>query len=67
MYAKFPGGKLSPGGCYIVPCVVQREVKDERGGLVGAYVRLSDEKGIYSWDVFVKANQLLSDGEAEHE
>jgi hypothetical protein len=64
MYTKFPGGWHSPGGL-IVPCDVEREVKDERGGLTGAYVRLTDEKGIYSWVIYVRASQLMNDDEVE--
>ena len=64
MYVKLPGGRLAPGG-YIVPCDVQDVVKDERGGIIGAYVRLSSEDGTLSWVQYVRVDNLVSDAEAE--
>jgi len=66
MYVKLPGGRLSPGG-YIVPCDVHHEVKNGRGGVIGAYVRLSSADGRHSWIQYVKIDQLINDDEAEHE
>jgi len=65
MYVKLPGGRLVPGG-YVVPCDVIREVKDERGGVTGAYVRLSSVDGHYAWVQYVRVNQLLNDDEVEN-
>lgn len=66
MYVKLHGGRQSPGG-YIVPCVVQHPVMDERGGMTGAYVRLSSEDGLVSWIQYVKVEQLMNDDEAERD
>jgi hypothetical protein len=66
MYVKLPGGRLFPGG-YIVPCEVHHMVNDTRGGVMGAYVRLSSEDGHHSWVQYVKVDLLLNDDEAERE
>lgn len=64
MYAKFLGGTKAPGG-YVVPCDVINEVKDEHGGVCGAYVRLTDPKGDHSWCQYIDVSQLINDDEAE--
>jgi len=64
MYVKLPGGRVAPGG-YIVPCEVHHLVTDTRGGVMGAYIRLSSEDGSLSWVQYVKVDQLLNDDEAE--
>jgi hypothetical protein len=65
MYAKLPGGHLKPGG-YVVPCDVVQEVKDERGGLCGAYVQLGDSTDMYRMQIYVAADQLMNDDEVEN-
>lgn len=64
MYVKFPGGWRSPGG-YVVPCEVHHEVMNTRGGVMGAYVRLSSEDGSVSWVQYVRVEQLINDDEVE--
>ena len=64
MYVKLSGGWTSPGG-YVVPCEIHHPVNDSRGGVIGAYVRLSSEDGSVSWVQYVKVEQLLNDDEAE--
>jgi hypothetical protein len=66
MYVKLPGGTRSPGG-YIVPCEVHHIVNNTRGGVMGAYVRLSSEDGTLSWVQYVRVEQLMNDDEAERE
>lgn len=66
MYVKFPGGWRNPGG-YVVPCEVVSQVNDTRGGLVGAYVRLTAEDGSVSWSQYVRKEQLLNDDEVEND
>jgi hypothetical protein len=67
MYVRLPGGRLIPGG-YIVPCDVQKVVKEPRDGrVIGAYVRLSSEDGRYAWIQYVHVDDLISDSEAESE
>jgi hypothetical protein len=65
MYVRLPGGRLAPGG-YVVPCDVQKAVREPRDGRVtGAYVRLSSEDGTLSWVQYVRFDDLVSDAEAE--
>jgi hypothetical protein len=66
MYIKLPGGRLYPGG-YIVPCDVHKVVKDTKGGVMGAYVRLSSEDGQLKWVQYTGIDNLISNAEAERE
>lgn len=66
MYVKFPGGRRARGG-YVVPCEVITEVKDERGGVCGAYIKLSDVNGDCEWRQYVTIDKLINDDEVEDE
>jgi hypothetical protein len=66
VYVKFANGRQVPGG-YVVPCELVRQVRDTKLNVIGAYVQLTSEDGIHSWQQYADNSQLLEDSEVENE